>query len=189
MEELLQNALEPEETVLWTGKCGSFETLDCVHKKDFTVKVIVAASIALALTAAYLIAIWGQRVNLVMILLFFLLASIAPLNILSDAGKLRKITYLATDRRLLVMRDSVKGMPYEKILCARLFKDEAGCVSLVCGNGGFKTKPRKLREAAVIGPVMVEEGEMVCDRLVFYNVDDVAGLKKILKDKLPCLEA
>ena len=30
MEELLQNALEPEETVLWTGKCGSFETLDCV---------------------------------------------------------------------------------------------------------------------------------------------------------------
>ena len=67
-------------------------------------------------------------------LVVFILCGIPAFNFLGDAHKLRKTVYLATDRRLIVLRDSVHDMKYACIHEAAFRMDRDGHVSLLCGD-------------------------------------------------------
>ena len=188
MDELLKTSLEPGEQLLWSGQAEPFETLDVVYKKRFTIVTAVCALVAVLLIIGYIIIAREVGVKLLFILLILALTAIAPLNVISDAGKLRKTLYAVTDRRLITVREAVRSVAYDKIQEAALRKDEAGHTSLLCGVDALKGKPWKLRECAVLGPRFDPEDDSTCQGFVFYAVQDVDGLKKALGDRLPGLK-
>ncbi|MBR4475044.1 MAG: hypothetical protein IKS55_15590 [Oscillospiraceae bacterium] len=183
MEDSLQVSLEPGEQILWQGGTEAFETLDNTHKKSFAVKAIIGSLVAILISAVYVFAVINTApINYFVFLVVFILCGIPAFNFLGDAHKLRKTVYLATDRRLIVLRDSVHDMKYACIHEAAFRMDRDGHVSLLCGDEAMKLKPEKWREAAVVGQRVTEGPD--CHRFVFYAPSDPEALKDILNAHL-----
>ena len=186
MEETLQASLNSGEEILWRGHAESFETLDKTNKPDFARKCLIGGVIGGGISAV-LIASGGISTKTVLLSLVVLLLSlISAINVLSDASKLRKIEYIATTERLIVLRDSVRSAYYSQILTAAFKQDEDGHYSLLCGKDAMKAKTRKYREICVVGAGTQEAGAEI-DRFCFYAPADRDGLQKVLHEKLPSL--
>lgn len=182
LNEMLKAALEKDEQILWQGKAEPFETLDNTHRKSFTIKATVGGLIALFVSVLYVLASKGIGIKPFVFVLVFLLCGIPASNVLGDASKLRKITYYATDRRLIILRDSVRDMRYSSIHEACFKTDSDGHVSLLCGEEAIKMKPEKWRETAIVGQGATEGPE--CIRFVFYAPTDPEALKAVLNKHL-----
>ncbi|MBQ9249265.1 MAG: hypothetical protein IJ179_02735 [Oscillospiraceae bacterium] len=185
MEEWLNGVLAPEEKVLWTGKPEAFETLDAAHKKPFVTRTVLAATIAALLIGVYIVALRQGAIQWGVILVVLALACIGPVNMLTDADKMRKIRYAATDRRLIVFVDSANSVDYDKITEAAFRCDRAGHVSLLCGKGALRAKEHKWRGYTWVVPEYSDEQKTRCDRFALYAVDDVEGLRAVLREKIP----
>lgn len=186
MEETLQASLNKGETILWRSGTEPFETLDRTNKPDFLRKCLIGGFIALAITIAMIAAGGFDQKTLLIIVITFLLCAIPTINVLSDASKLRKIEYIATTERLIVLRDSVRSAFYSQIQAAAFREDEDGHVSLLCGSEGMKAKPKKFRELCVVGANNTDSGSE-CERFCFYAPRDRAALQNILHERMPSL--
>ncbi len=186
MDELLKSGLLPGEQILWRGKAEPFTTLDKTHKKRFTIFACVCLLITILVAVAYFAAVrsGGMKAKPYVILIVLLLSGIPAFNMLGDASKLRKMEYVVTDQRLLVLRDSLRPMPLSNIQEAGFRTDADGHVSLLCGKDALKARPDHWREYCVVGQSNAD-GSDVCSRFVFYAPADLKGLKAALKDKLP----
>ena len=186
MEEMLHSGLNPDEKVLWRGKPEAFETLDKTHKKKFTIALIIGLLITLGIAAMFIISAQRNGVSAKwgVIVIAAILCGIPTFNILGDASKLRKTEYAVTDQRLIILRDSFRGVEFQAIQEAEFRSDPDGHISLLCGADARKAKPDKWREICLIGQ-NTSEGTNLCTRFVFYAPTDLNGLKTILKDRLP----
>lgn len=183
MEDNVQISLEPGEQILWQGKPEPFKTLDKTHKKSFAVKASIGGLIAIIISAVYVLAVINTApIKIFVFPVVFILCGIPAFNLLGDASKLRKTVYLATDRRLISVRDSAHDMKYTCIHEAAFRTDRDGHVSLLCGDEAMKLKPEKWREAAVVGQRATEGPG--CHRFVFYAPTDTDVLKAILNEHL-----
>ena len=188
MDEILKAGLLPDEKILWRGKAEPFTTLDKTHKKRFTIVACIGLLITVLVAIAYFAAVarGGVFAKPYVLLIVLLLCGIPAFNMLGDASKLRKMEYVVTDQRLIVLRDSLRPMAYSAIREAGFGTDADGHVSLLCGKEALKAKPNKWREICVVGQ-NASEGNDECKRFVFYAPDDLNGLKTALKGKLPLL--
>ena len=186
MDEILKAGLHPDEKLLWRGKPEPFETLDKTQKKKFVVSAVIGLLITITVGTLYAFAVLrsGADVKPVLILIVLILCGIPSFNTLGDASKLKKMEYVVTDQRLIILRDSLRGMPYSAIHEAAFREDPDGHVSLLCGKDALKAKPDKWREICIIGQ-NASEGTDVCNRFVFYAPSDLNGLKAAVKDSLP----
>ena len=186
MDEMLKAGLLPDEKVLWRGKAEPFTTLDKTHKKRFSICACIGLLITILVAAAYFAAVarGGMQAKPIVLLIVLLLCGIPAFNMLGDASKLRKMEYVVTDQRLLVLRDSIRPMPLNYIQEAGFGTDADGHVSLLCGKDALKAKPDHWREFCVVGQSNAD-GSDVCSRFVFYAPADLKGLKTALKDTLP----
>ena len=189
LEKILESTLETDEKLLWKSGAEPFDTLDVTYKSNFVIKTVIAAIVAVGLTVLYLVMIGGfnEYFKPLIVLIFFGFAAIAPLNVIADAKRLRKAIYAATDRRLILVRDSVRSMEYYAIKEAAFRADEAGHVSLLCGKDALAAKPHKWREMAVVGQGAMDGGDL-CKCFVFYAPEKAGELKAILKEKIPGLQ-
>lgn len=186
MDEILNASLLPGEQILWRGKAETFTILDKTHKKRFTVSVCIGLLITVLVAIIYFAAMLrhGLSARPYVLLIVLLLCGIPAFNILGDASKLRKMEYVVTDQRLLVLRDAVRPMAFSAIHEAGFSTDADGHVSLLCGKDALNAKPDKWREICVVGQGS-SDGPDVCTRFAFYAPADLQGLKAALKDKLP----
>ena len=186
MEETLQTSLNEGEEILWRSGAEAFETMDRTNKPDFIRKCLIGAAIAAAVIIGLVVAGGFTGKTLFIIAIVVLLCEIPSINVLSDASKLRKIEYIATSERLIVLRDSVRSAYYSQIRTAAFKEDEDGHVSLLCGPDAVNAKSRKYRELCVVGGNNTESGTE-CERFCFYAPKDRAALQKILHEKMPSL--
>ena len=137
-------------------------------------------------SVAYFVAIarGGMQAKPYVLLIVLLLCGIPAFNMLGDASKLKKMEYVVTDQRLIILRDSLRPMPFKAIQEAGFRTDDDGHVSLLCGKDALKAKADKWREICVVGQ-STADGTDVCSRFVFYAPADLKGLKAALKDRLP----
>ena len=186
MEETLQLSLNKGEEILWRGHAEPFQTLDKTHKPDFVRKAVIGAAIVIGFSI-FLLSI-GKVENkvLFMIVAALLLCSIPAVNVISDASKLRKVEYVATTERLIVLRDAARSAWYSQIKTAAFKEDLDGHVSLVCGTDAVKAKAHKRREICIVGAGVSESGAE-CERFCFYAPADRASLEKILHERMPSL--
>ena len=186
MEETLQTSLNKGEEILWRGHAEPFKTLDKTHKPDFIRKVLIGMAIVLAFAIFMLSMGSADSKTLTMIAVAALLCLIPAINMITDALKLRKMEYIATNERLIVLRDAVKSAYYAQITSGAFKEDLDGHISLVCGPDAVRAKPHKRREICVVGQGSGESSSE-CERFCFYAPTDRKTLEKILHEKMPSL--
>lgn len=187
MEEILKSALKENEQLLWSGRPESFDTLDATHKHSFIVKSITAAIVAVIAEVLYL---WlakknGANIMPLVMVLIALAAAFSPICVWLDASRLRKsVLYGVTDKRLILVRDGVKGVEFEKIDAAAFKTDADGHTTLLCGRRALKAKPSAWRASTLVGQSAYEE---ICDSFAFYALPADDSLKSTLKEHLPLM--
>lgn len=183
MEDKLKSKLLEGETLLWSGRPETFETLDLTHKQYFIKKTIIAALIAAVLAAAYvLLAVrLGANISWVVIVLIIACAAASPIGFFSSASKLRKeVLYAVTNKRLLIVCGEIRSIPHENVKTALFKTDADGHTSFIFGSKAEKSKPYSWRNAALFGLFYEDCGEEECDLMAFYAVSDAEALKKIV---------
>ena len=186
MDEMLKAGLQSDEQILWRGKADAFTALDKTHKKKFTICACIGLLITILVTIGYITTAQhsDMKIKPYVPLIVLLLCEIPAFNVLGDASKLRKMEYVVTDQRLLVLRDSLRAMPFSAIHEASFGTDADGHVSLLCGKEAMSAKPDKWREICVVGQT-TSDGSNGCTRFVFYAPADLNGLKAVLKGRIP----
>ena len=186
MEDILRSSLDKEEEILWRGHAEPFQTLDKTHKADFIRKAMIGAAIVIAVLVFLFSMGKFESKFLILIGIVLLLCVIPAANVFSDASKLRKIEYIATTERLIVLRDALRSAYYSQIKTGAFREDLDGHVSLVCGPDAMKARPYKRREICVVG-AGVSESDSECSRFCFYAPTDRETLEKILHERMPSL--
>ena len=185
-DELLQRAIDPDEQVLWVGKPEDSEPLEGVYKKRFIRKLVAGIVIAAALIIGYII---GANINHaqiypLVIAVILVLAFLAPLNCVTAPKKLRKTTYAFTNKRVIVLRDTAHTVEYGLIKTAALKTDEAGRLTLLCGEDAVNLKPELWREDALLGEHMNDNMDE-CESLVMFGLPKDKKLMGIISEYLP----
>ena len=119
-----------------------------------------------------------------MIAVILVLAFLAPLNCVTAPKKLRKTTYAFTNKRLIVLRDTAHTVEYGLIKTAALKTDEAGRLTLLCGEDAVNLKPELWREDALLGEHMNDNMDK-CESLVMFGLPKDKKLMGIISEYLP----
>jgi len=186
MEKILKEELAADEKILWQAKPENFETLDVTHKKNFIVKAALIIGVVALLCVLYLVfaANKGIEVKYGLIVIILALAVFASINGIFDAKKLKKVSYVITDKRLILVDEVCKSAEFNLFKEAEFRVDADGHTSLLCGKRALESKPFHWRMLTVGGPhIEVETG--LCDSFVFYAIPEADKVKKILSDFLP----
>lgn len=188
MEEKLKSTLLEGERVLWQSEPAKFELLGKVYKPDFIKKGILSLLVFVVLLSAYLTVVARQEIepNYVVLGIVLLLCSLSPMNVINDGKRLKKDTlYVATDSRLIVLRDSARAVEYKLIPAAKFQTDADGVTSLLCGETAMKAKPHKWRLITLLGHNTNDE-DPLCKSFAFYGVKNAEALRRVLKEQI-CL--
>ena len=182
-KEKIDAILKGDEKLLWSGGAGKFKVLDEVYKPKLIKDTIISLAVLAALIAGYiaLAAKNNADVSAGVIIVLVIMLMFIPVRMLTDSNKLmKKIRYLITDKRLIIITNNVESIAYAGIKTAKLRTDKAGMTSLVCGKRAIGSSDGKLRGLAATGCHMDENGKE-CDAFVFYALDDPDEIKRILK--------
>ena len=187
MDEKLTSSLREGEKVLWQSKAEPIQTLDNTTKKRFWITLAVCVATFAVLTVLYATNVKAEPRPAVYVILFVLCA-FAPLRRFLDARDIRKLNYVVTDQRLLIVSGDVKGVDLARVKEAALRTDADGHLSLLVGSHGVKARPSHWRDLALTGVPSVSDADEPVDSFGYYAVADKAGLEQVLKQVLPCLK-
>ena len=186
MEKLLQEKLNPDETLLWTAKPEAFETLDAAYKAPIVRKIMLVVLGIVILGGWYVSAAIanGVKVQPVAIVVCALPFLYSIWNDFSDAKKLRtQIVYGLTNQRILTFNGKqLDGQEYGKVTDYAFITDEAGHVSLVCGPDALKAGEEKTREEAVCGFRMNIDTD-TCESYAMYGITEHVKQVQAILDK------
>ena len=186
-EEKKLVTLEEGEEILWQAGAKPFRTLDKTNKPGFLLKAIIGAAIFIGVLIGYLATVGDpSEIKPILCLIVLLFCALPSINTFSDAKSVRKVRYLATNRRLIAVRDTGRSIDYGAIREAAFRTDADGNESLLCGRAAVKAKSAKWRALAVTGATPLDENG-VCESFAFYAPEDIDGLKKVLKDVMPAI--
>ncbi len=180
MKERLKDYLEHGEEVLWSGKPENFDTADKTHKSYYTRRSIIVAIISVAIIVAYLYTAisTGAGIKYGVVVVLVAVAIYALVSPVLDIKKMRKCEYVLTNEKILLVTPSdVRSVKLSSVPTAKVFTDEDGHKSLLCGPDAESLPAFKLRIATLTGAIMNQDTNM-CDRFVLYAVNDMDGLKK-----------
>lgn len=184
MEDIVKEALREEESVLWQSRPETFETLDKTNKKRFWITLCICAAVFAVLAVLYLFNGKAEPKASVVVILFVLCA-FAPVRRILDANQIRKLRYIVTNQRLLVVSGEVKGVALSRVKQAVLRTDADGHLSLLAGVEGVKKRQSYWRDLALIGQPGSSSDDEPIDTFGFYAVEDKKGLERVLKQVLP----
>jgi len=185
-EELLKSNLEEGETILWTGRADAAKPISTTNRGMCLASLIVSSVIAVFFISKMILsaAQSGGSISIAFILLVLGAAALLPGGVIGDGFRARKLSYAATDRRLIIIsKSNFNSMFYRCIHDAAFMRDSDGKVSLLCGKTALASKPWRWRDLATRnGSFLNEKG--VCDAFILYAVDDADGLKKAVSGRL-----
>ncbi len=195
MDENLKTLLHTDEKVLWEGKAAAFATMDKTNKPLFLRHTLIGLGVFAVVTGLYMMMIrhTGSPMKPGLLLVVLVLAALTPVRFLTDAAKIRKLRYVATDRRLMVVSEgTARSAAYERIDQAAFRTDADGVTSLLCGALALAAKENKRREIAVIGMVGGDRAgeDQPIESFGFYSLSkqDVGALRGIMKQQCPALK-
>ena len=188
MKKTIYEHIEADEKVLWSGAAEKFDTFDKTHKGKFVFKTIFLFVLVVAMTAGYIkVSYINDGVLRAPILILVALLFVAPtVTFFLDADKLKKkVKYVITDKRLIVIRDIAHEMPFAAIKEAEMRVDQDGHTSLLCGDYAMKLKANQIRSRAAIGVATRDEDTGECKQFAFYAIPEAEKVKQILKNYIP----
>jgi len=185
MEEQLREHLLEGEQLLWVGAPESFETLDKTNKTGIIVGIILKAVVTLFLIYSFSFAQGSGSVNLGIIAVILVFATLALINPFLIARRLRNRTvYGLTDRRVLRAGTFDEAVPYDRIQSAVLRTDADGHTSLLCGPRAVNLKPRQWRAEA--DAAFINSGDdPEAARVILFALPMDDALRALLEKHVP----
>lgn len=184
MDELIKERMTEGETILWQGGPEPFETLDRTNKKRFWITNLICLVTAVALLVLYMTNVKDDPKPAAFAIIV-LLCAFAPLRRLLDASAARKLHYVVTDRRLMIVTNEAKFVLLSRIPACALRTDADGHLSFLAGAAALKAKPSHWRDLALIGQPNGADADEPVDAFAFYAVKDKAGLRRAIRQVLP----
>jgi len=184
MDELIKAKMEDGESILWQGGPESIRTLDKTNKKRFFITTIICLLTAVVLLFLYVTNVKGDLKPSVFVIILGMCAC-APLRRLLGAAKIRKLRYVVTDKRLMIVSDEVKAVPYSRIRIAAFRSDPDNHLSFLAGERALKAAPSHWRDMALTGQSETPEPGEPVEAFAFYAVEDKAGLREAIHRVLP----
>ena len=181
MDEMLSAYLEKDEHVLWDGHPEAFETLDKTHRQPFNQKLLITLLTASILLVLYIFVIGGREPLIIAVTA--IIAAYICVSTHMNAWHMKKVRYLITDRRIIVMSNDITSAYYNEIPLAFFRKDADGHTSLVCGESAAELAPCKWRSHSAAG-VRFIPNTGICDNLILYAIPDLDRVKEVLKPYL-----
>lgn len=188
----VKSYINADEKLLWKGQPTATETLNKTYRKKLISTGIIVACVLAAFLALFLFLANRQGVPMSwgFYALVVVIACIPIMNIFSEAAKVSKAEYLATDKRLIVVfADGAKDLDYERITEAAFRTDDDRLTTLLCGTKAVRSKPASWRDCTVRGDQASradKDAKLPCESFAFYAVNDPDGLRTVLRDKLSC---
>lgn len=178
--EKLNTMLENGETIQWSGVARPYSVFDETRKKGTILSVCIALAWAALSIGGYYAAIASSGAEAKTGLVLFLLAiSFFILWMpLSDKGKIKKLLYAITDKRVIIGTSENNPpitMPIADIDAIRLDNADNGNCHVRMGSTVFKAAPRKLPGLAYSGKYIHENDAKKYTGLLFYNVSAEDG--------------
>ena len=178
--EKINSVLEKGETIKWSGVPRPYALFDESRKKATIFTLCCAAAWAVLTMGGYYAVTASSGGDVKSGVMIFLLA-ISLLIIwmpVSDKGKIKKLQYAITDKRVLIVsgeNSNQIAMPIAYIDAVRVDKGDNGNCHVMVGSSVFKASPRKLPGLAYLGKYTGESDNKKYTGLVLFNVSDGDG--------------
>ncbi len=181
MEEILKDELRQGEKILWKGKPENFETLDLTHKKPLINRAIFIITIVALLCIIYAVYAISNNIEVkyILIVVAMFCAVMGVVNGFNQGRKMKKMTYVITDQRIISVLELPKSLEYSQVKEVEFKEDADGHISVLFGEDAIKAKPYQRRALALLDPYIDEESGF-CSRFAFYAVPDADNLKNIM---------
>ena len=186
MYDKLRAMLTEDETLLWSCRPASFDTMDRTNRKGIIVGFILKAIFAAGATMMYLRVARNTDAGIKpgVIAIILLIAAFAFAYPFLTARRLRQNTYYGlTDRRILRVDTKEESVPYNRIEDTALRSDEDGHFTLLCGPRALGLKPDRWRSEATL-PFIDDPDRPETQTLVLYALPVDDKLRGILKQYL-----
>lgn len=184
----LNNILEQGEIIQWSGFPQPYSLFGESYKKSTIVSLGLALTWAVLLVGGYYALSITKGVEIQTPVMLFCVA--VPLFVvwmyIADNKKVKRLSYVVTDKRAIVLSDKPISMPIADIDAIRVDEADNGDCHVRVGSAAFKTSSRKLPILAHRGEFIGEDTEKICKGLVFFNVraEDEKKLRTLLKPTL-----
>lgn len=194
--EKLNSVLEQGETVKWSGVSQPYSLFDETRKKSTIFTLCCAAAWAVLTMGGYyaVTASSGAEVKLGVMLFLLATALLIIWMPISDKGKVKKLLYAVTDKRVLIVskeNTNQGAMSFANIDAVRVDKGDNGNCHVMVGSSVFKASPRKLPGLAYLGKFVGESDNKKYTGLVFFNVsaDDAKTASNLLESAISSAKA
>lgn len=186
MNELLKEELLENEKVLWEGKAETFSTLDKTHKLPMIKRAALIIGVVAAICIWYVVYSMANSIVIkpAIIVTAMFCAFLGAFSFISQANKIKKMRYYATNQRIICCVEIPKFLEYGKISDVVLKQDADGHTSVLFGKNAIKAKAHQWRSLSLLDPYLDEETGF-CTRFAMYAVDDAEQLKKVLSEYIP----
>lgn len=187
MDNEFEAVLEKGETILWAGKPAPFEKLDAEYKNKIKESIIFWAVVLVIIEACYIGTVLGLtdgKISVVAALLPVIICGLFVANHLTQADKVKKLSYALTDKNIIIKGHNVKKCPYSEIVYSDIEEDSVGTKSLVCGTQTDHIgKGLDVRSLTLMCLGKGVKGHYLADSLAMYALPEEAV--SIMKQKLP----
>lgn len=187
MDKEFESVLEKSEAILWAGKPAPFEKLDAEYKNKIKESIIFWSIVLVIIEACYLGTVLGLtdgKISVVAALLPVIICGLFIANHLTQAEKVKKLSYALTDKSVLIKGSIIKKCPYSDIVYCDIEEDSVGTKSLVCGTQTDHIgKGLDVRALTLMCLGKGVKGHYLADSLAMYSLPDEA--LAIIRQKLP----
>lgn len=191
MPDVSKNLQDGEE-LLWQGQAVENKALSKVYRPVFIRKLVIGLIVLAVICFLYIRAALATDAGIkpMVIIVLIVLCLFPAVQMFYSTGKLKKMAYAATDRRLMIVTsDHVFDMPYKRIQEAAFRMDADGQTSLLCGSDAIKSRTSAWRDlTAFTHSDPNGDTNLKCESYVLYGIDRPDQLKSVLADRIP-LEA
>lgn len=175
MNNKIKALLSDGETILWQGSPKEFETFDTEYKEKFKTSFLILGIVGLIVEFSYIFFTIksGAAVNFLYALAILIVFLAFPVIEITEASRIRKLSYVFTDQKIIIDGINSKVCPYNLIKDFKLVTDKAGTKSLVCGNKiDLSSKDTNLRMASMLCLDSKQKDKALADALVLYSLPD-----------------
>jgi hypothetical protein len=178
----LQEFLEKDETVQWSGSTQPYEIFDEAHKSVTLVSVILGLAVGIFIIAGYLWLCASREIEVKPVIIVFALgfALLILWGPIANRRHLIRMKYAITDKRVIAFSTGTGkafAMPLSALDAVRVAYASPGTCHVLFGSSVAKASGKKLVSLTMHGRDTEGEDKVrVSKGMVFYNISAEAGM-------------
>jgi hypothetical protein len=177
----LQDVLEKDETVRWSGPAQPYEIFDEAHKNSTLASIVLGLAAGGILLGSYWWICTSRDMEMKNVIIFFILglALLILWGPIANKKRLARMRYAVTDKRIIAFSteiDKAFAMSLTALDAVRIVQAGPGTCHVLFGSSVAKASGKKLLSLTLHGRDAEGEDKVKISKgMVFYNISAEAG--------------